>query len=151
MPKIELREITAQNFKECIELKVADSQKSFVATNVMSIAQSKIYPTVYPMAIYAENEMVGFTMFGLDEDDGRFYLVRLMIDEKYQGQGYGKSAALAVIEKMRAVKECQEIYLSFAPENVSAEKLYQKVGFTRTGELNEGEIVMKFVIKNNKI
>ena len=70
MPEVELREITPQNFKECIDLKVADSQKSFVATNVMSIAQSKIYPTVTPMAIYAGDELVGFTMFGLDEDDG---------------------------------------------------------------------------------
>ncbi len=144
--KVELREITSNNFYECIKLEVAELQTSFVASNVKSIAQSKVYPTVTPMAIYADDEMVGFTMFGLDDDDGRYYLIRLMIDEKYQGQGFGKSATNAVIEKMRENKDCQEIYLSFVPENVLAEKLYQSVGFARTGEISDGEIVMKFVI-----
>ena len=47
-----LREITRENFKDCINLKVADDQKTFVAPNVTSIAQSKIYPTVTPFAVY---------------------------------------------------------------------------------------------------
>ncbi len=141
---VSLREITPENFKECVNLKVADTQTKFVAPNVMSIAQSKIYPTVTPMAVYAGDEMVGFVLFGLDEDDGRYYLVRLMVDEKYQGKGYGKAAALAVIEKMRENADCRELYLSFVPENTNAEALYKKIGFERTGEISEGEIVMRF-------
>ena len=78
--KVTLREITPENFKECINLKVADDQKTFVAPNVTSIAQSKIYPTVEPYAVYNEDELVGFVMFGLDFDDNRYYLVRLIID-----------------------------------------------------------------------
>jgi hypothetical protein len=39
--------------------------------------------------------------------------------------------------------------LSFVPENTGAEKLYKSVGFERTGELNEGEVVMRYVIENN--
>lgn len=145
--RIELREIDLQNFNECVNLKVADSQTSFVATNVMSIAQSKVCPTAIPMAIYANDEMVGFTLFGfLEKDYGKYHLFRLMIDEKYQGKGYGTAAARAVIEIMRKDKECREIYLSFVPENVPAQRLYESVGFQITGELNEGEIVMKFVV-----
>lgn len=146
---VSLREITPKNFKECINLKVSDEQTTFVASNVVSIAQSKIYPTVNPMAVYADDEMVGFVLFGLDEDDGRYYLVRLMIDEKYQGKGYGRAAVLAVIEKMRETEECRELYLSFVPENTSAEALYKSIGFERTGEISEGEIVMRFVMENN--
>src|SRR5688572_347505 len=98
LKKVELREVTLENFKECINLKVADSQSSFVTTNVFSIAQSKVCPTAIPMAIYANDEMVGFTMFGFYEKSGKYHLFRLMIDEKYQGHGYGKSATLAVLE-----------------------------------------------------
>ena len=54
----------------------------------MTIAQAKIiFPSANLKAIYADDKMVGFTMFGLDEDDGKYYLGRLMIDEKHQGKG----------------------------------------------------------------
>ena len=140
---VSLREITPQNFKECINLKVADDQKKFVASNVVSIAQSKIYPTHMPFAIYADDEMVGFAMYGLDTDDDKYYLGRLMIDENHQGKGFGKAATLKIIEQMKEINGCEEIYLSFVPENIGAEKLYSSVGFERTGALNEGEVVMR--------
>jgi diamine N-acetyltransferase len=149
MKKVSLKEITPENFKDCINLKVAESQSSFVATNVMSIAQSKIYPTHLPFAVYDDDEMVGFVLCGLDTDDGRYYLGRLMIDENYQGKGYGRAATLAVIERLKQVEDCKEIYLSFTPENKVAEKLYNSIGFERTGEFNEvGEIMMRYEIKD---
>ena len=145
-----LREITPQNFKECISLKVASAQENFVASNLMSVAQSKIYPTYNIFAVYAEDEMVGFTMFGLDTDDNKYYLGRLMIDEKHQGKGYGKAAVLEVIERLKQVKDCNEIFLSFVAENAGAERLYRSVGFERTGENNDyGEIIMRLAINNN--
>lgn len=146
---VSLREITPENFKECVNLKVADDQKTFVAANVMSIAQSKIYPTMNVRAVYAGDEMVGFVMYGLDTDDGKYYLVRLMIEERQQGKGYGKAAALAVVEEMKQIADCREFYLSFVPENTHAERLYQNIGFERTGEISEGEIVMRYAMKNN--
>lgn len=146
---VSLREITPENFKECISLKVADVQKNFVAPNVTSIAQSKIYPTHLPFAIYDGDQMVGFVMYGLDTDDNQFYLGRLMIDEKFQGKGYGKAATLAVIEELKKNDDCKEIYLSFVPENTNAERLYKSVGFERTGKLNGDEIVMRYVIERN--
>lgn len=147
MKKVRLEPVTPQNFKECINLKVSEAQTNFVATNLMSIAQSKIYPTANPCAVYAGEQIVGFVMYGFDEDDEHFYLGRLMIDEKYQGKGYGKAATLEVIERLKQVENCREIFLSFVPENTGAEKLYSSVGFERTGKISEsGEIVMRFVL-----
>ena len=93
--------------------------------------------------------MVGFVMYGFDTEDEHFYLGRLMIDEKFQGKGYGKAATLEVIERLKQNEDCNEIYLSFVPENTGAEKLYKSVGFERTGELNGSEIVMRYVIERN--
>jgi diamine N-acetyltransferase len=147
---VRFEEITPQNFRECINLKVADGQEKFVTANLMSIAQAKIYPTANPFAVYAADEMVGFVMYGYDTDEERFYLVRLMIDAEHQGKGYGKAATLRVIERMKQIEDCREIYLSFVPENTGAERLYRSVGFERTGEISEdGEIVMRFTIDNN--
>ena len=146
---VSLRQITPENFDQCINLKVADGQENFVAPNVKSIAQSKIYPTMNISAVYDEDEMVGFVMFGLDPDDERYYLVRLMVDEKHQGKGYGKAATQEVINQLKLVEDCRELYLSFVPENTGAERLYKSVGFERTGEISQGEVVMRFVIENN--
>jgi len=147
---VSLREIDKNNFRECVNLKVAGNQEKFVAPNVMSIAQLKIYPLANAFAVYAGDEMVGFVMYGRDEDDGHFYLGRLMIDEKYQGKGFGRAATLEVIERMKQTENCQELFLSFVPENTGAEKLYTSVGFERTGKTSEsGEIIMRLAIENN--
>lgn len=147
---ITLREITPENFKECINLKVADGQQKFVAANVMSMAQAKVYPAVTPMAVYAGDEMVGFVMYGFDTDDEKYYLIRLMIDERQQGRGYGRGATLEVIEKMKQIAGCREIFLSFVPDNTGAERLYLSLGFEPTGEISEeGEIVMRFDLQKS--
>jgi diamine N-acetyltransferase len=147
---VSLREITPENFRECVNLKVADEQENFVAPNVMSIAQSKIYPTMTIRAVYAGDDLVGFTMFGLDTDDNRYYLVRLMIDARFQGREYGKAALSEIIEAMKRIEDCGEIYLSFVDGNTAAERLYRSVGFDLTGETNSyGETIMRLAINNN--
>ena len=146
---VKLREITPENFRECIDLKVSAAQNSFVASNVMSIAQSKIYPTRQPFAVYCNDEMVGFVMYGFDPDDRRYYLGRLMIDERFQGRGYGRATVLEVIERLKQIEDCREVYLSFVPENTAAGALYESIGFERTGEIDQGEIVMRYIIENN--
>jgi diamine N-acetyltransferase len=50
---VELRDITRDNWLECIRLQVRDDQKTFVASNVFSIAQAQFFPDVHPQAIYA--------------------------------------------------------------------------------------------------
>jgi diamine N-acetyltransferase len=141
---ISLREITPENFSEVINLDVAADQKHFVAPNVKSIAQAKVYPTAVPLAIYHEDELVGFVMYAYDADENRYYLVRLMIDQKHQRRGYGRAATLKVIERMRKITDCRAIYLSFVPENTGAEKLYSSLGFEKTGQTDQsGEIVMR--------
>jgi len=146
---VKLREITPENFRECIDLKVSAAQNSFVASNVMSIAQSKIYPTRQPFAVYDNDKMVGFVMYGFDPDDRRYYLGRLMIDERFQGRGYGRATVLEVIERLKQIEDCREVYLSFVPENTAAGALYESIGFERTGEIDQGEIVMRYIIENN--
>ena len=148
---ITLREVDAKNFHQCIKLKVADDQKTYVADNAVSIAESKIFPYLVPLAVYAEVELIGFAMYGRDTETGTFWLVRLMIDAHHQGKGYGKAATRAVIEKLNEEFDCREVYLSFVPANVGAEKMYSSLGFRRTGETDEdGEIIMRFDSNDNR-
>jgi hypothetical protein len=51
----------------------------------------------------------------------------------------------------RRQRDCQEVFLSFVPENVGAEKLYSGLGFEQTGESDEdGEIIMRFKLTDNR-
>ena len=40
MAKVHLRKVTRENFRECLKLQVAQSQKGLIATTTQSLAQS---------------------------------------------------------------------------------------------------------------
>jgi diamine N-acetyltransferase len=142
-PMISLKEVDRHNFFDVIDLKVGEEQKSFVATNLFSLAQAKAYPECQCLAIYHEEELVGFTMYCMDFDDKEYWIYRLMIDAKYQSKGYGKAAMEKLIEQIKEDKDHQVIYLSFEPENDRAKELYEKLGFEADGRVIDGEIVYK--------
>ncbi|MCI0715756.1 MAG: GNAT family N-acetyltransferase [Chlorobi bacterium] len=144
---IELKEITRENLEKVLTLKVKKEQESFVALNAKSIAQSKFYPSLVTLIVYNENEPVGFLMFGENETDGCMWIIRMMIDEKFQRKGYGREALRQLIELIKKEYGCQEIFLSFDPENEAAKKLYESFGFYDTGKIEEGEIVYKLNLK----
>ncbi len=138
-----LKEVDRHNFFDVIDLKVAEEQKSFVATNLFSLAQAKAFPECNCLAIYHEEKLVGFTMYCIDFDDKEYWIYRLMIDAKYQSQGYGKAAMEKLIELIKEDKDHQVIYLSFEPENDRAKEMYEKLGFEADGRVIDGEIVYR--------
>ncbi len=142
---ITLRDITPDNFRACVQLKVAPDQEHMVASNVYSIAQSKVQPALMPAAIYQDDTLVGFTLTGT-EKAGEYWIVRFMIGEQFQGQGLGQAALAAVVEHLAQAPDCQEIRLSFVPGNTLAEHVYLKGGFEHTGIVEDGEIVMRYVV-----
>jgi diamine N-acetyltransferase len=146
---ISLKPIDRDNFRECIGLDVYPEQKEFVGSNVVSIAESKVYPHRVPLAVYNNDELVGFVMHGRDPEKFRHWIVRLMIDRAFQGRGFGRAAALALIDLMKHLDGCDEIFLCVVPENTFAQKLYSGLGFERTGEIHEGEIVMRLSLANS--
>ncbi|MFD1019526.1 GNAT family N-acetyltransferase [Thalassobacillus hwangdonensis] len=140
---IELKPIDRHNFFDVIDLKVAEDQKAFVASNVFSLAQAKVYPECICLGIYHEDEIVGFTMYCMDADDNEYWIYRLMVDEKHQGKGYGLAAMEKLIELIKQDTSHNVIYLSFEPENTQAKKLYEKLGFEADGRVIDGEVVYK--------
>jgi len=145
---VELRKIDEENYSECLKLKIRDEQKGFVASNVFSLAQAWVfYETAYPFAVYAGDVMVGFVMMGYYKPKDVYNIWRFMIDAEHQGKGYGKEALLLSIKYLRENHGVNEIYLSFEPGNVGAERLYAGAGFKKTGEIYEEQIVMKLEAK----
>jgi diamine N-acetyltransferase len=141
---VTLRPLTAENWRECCRLKVSDDQREFVAPNVYSIAETRFEPTSLPLAIYADETMVGFLMY----DTKDYYIVRFMIAAQYQGKGYGRAAMELLLAQLEQEYAHPSASLSYVPGNEVAERMYEKVGFRKTGEIHEGEVMMARPLKN---
>jgi diamine N-acetyltransferase len=147
---IELREITMENFRECIGLTVAEHQCGFVAPNMYSLAEAKADGVSIPLAIYSAGVMVGFTMYCFDAGNGTGYIDRLMVAAEHQRRGYGEAAMLEVLDRLRNTPGCLRIRTSFEPTNEGADALYHSLGFRRTGEIDEGETVVVLELPANE-
>ena len=66
-----------------------------------------------------------------------------MIDEKYQGLGYGKKAMECVMTYIKTFPcgEAKYCWLSYEPENEDAKALYSKFGFIENGDMCGDEVV----------
>lgn len=146
---LEFRDITSENYLDVFKLKVKLEQKSYVVPNVYCIAESKVYENFNPKALYLDNELIGFLMYGTNpKNESDVWIISLMIDEKFQGKGYGKHTMLKSIQILRELYDPPAIYISFDPENEIAKKLYTSIGFKDTGEILYGKLVHRLDFKN---
>lgn len=136
------KEPDKDNWEKCVDLKVPDDQKDYVAPNWYSIMQSKFEEDCFPLCIFDGEEMIGFLMYGIDPDTKRVELSRLMIDYKFQGKGYGKNSVLKLCEWIRLKYGNIQFYTSIEPQNESAKNLYVNLGFFPTGEIMWDEEVL---------
>ena len=145
---IKLEEITADNFEDVLNLKVSKNQENFVSTTAYSLAQAYVYrENAYPFAIYADDTLVGFIMFGFYELRNQYTLWKFLIDEKYQNKGYGKIALLLGIEYMKKQHDIKEMYTGVSIDNNVAERLYYSVGFQLTGLVENGMKELRYVCR----
>lgn len=143
METISLREITPDNFEAVLALKVREDQKHFVASNVYSLAEAKVFPDCVPLAIYAGEQPVGFSMYTFEQKRQEWWIFRLMVDAGQQGKGFGLAAMKLLIERISALPGCRQIFISFEPENTTAEQLYRFLGFVPNNEVYGGEVVYR--------
>ncbi|MBD2247455.1 GNAT family N-acetyltransferase [Nostoc sp. FACHB-888] len=140
MVKVHLRQINKDNLTSCLSLQVSENQKNLVATTAQSLAQAYVDPNLYPLAIYdtaacgyeqPSVPMLGFTMYELFAGVG--FIMRLMIDYKYQRQGYGRATMLEMIRRLKLCPDVEIIATSYCKENQAAANLYQSLGFREWG------------------
>lgn len=136
MANIHLRPIDQHNLSDCLSLQVAASQTGFVATTAKSLAEAYVYPNLTPLAIYdgaargheqPDVPMVGFTMYEISTGIG--FIMRLLIDQAHQKQGYGRATMVEVIRRLRLHPEVELIATSYRRENTVAAQLYTGLGF----------------------
>ena len=141
--EVQLREITAETVRTVCELSVATGQQRFVAPNAVSIAQAHFSKHAWFRAIYMGETPVGFLMLEDMPEKPEYYLWRLMVDSRWQGQGIGRRAMELCIEHVRTRPHATELLTSVVQEEGGPQGFYERLGFRLTGEYEEGEAVMR--------
>lgn len=127
-----------------LALSVRPDQRDLVATNERSIAQAHCEPKAWFRAITVDHTAAGFLMVARDAEDGVDFLWRMMVDAEHQGHGYDRQAIELPIEETRKQRpHVRTIVLSHLPSAGNAGPFYERLGFTYTGELLDGERVMR--------
>ena len=153
----EIRPVYRDNWRELVKLHVHESQNRFVASNVYSIAEAQFgvddtgngHWDMFPHGIYDGDTPVGFLMYAYNFECPQMQalIFRLMVDEKYQGQGYGYCAMKWMINLLGSNERVKSVGISYEPENDVARSLYSKCGFVETGEMLGEEILAVLKIR----
>lgn len=144
--RVTLRPVTPENLDSILKLKVAPAQENFVANNAKSLAQGAYNRYAWRRAIYAGETPVGFVMLYDNPDEAEYFLWRLMIDQRYQRFGFGRQALEQVIDYVCGRPGAQELLTSYVPGEGCPQPFYAALGFVETGEVDEGETVMRLAL-----
>jgi len=165
---ITIKEISllSDNMKECISLEVLPNQWEYVALNADSLAEAydtnKEYEKngegerAFPYAIYKDDVMVGFIMLGyfppeegeeaLDTENSSYYIWRLFVDKRYQGQGIGKAALSLMMDfvKTKPYGDAMYCFSSYVPENIASKSTFASYGYEEDGRVMDGEAYCRY-------
>jgi len=151
---IRLVKVQVENFYDLMCLSVGEAQKDFVASNAYSLAEAYAVSSagrfVQAFGIYDGPVPVGFAMIGHNSFcnpdcpaayQNSYYLWRFMIDQRYQGRGYGKDAVKLILDYVRSFPDGKEATccVSYEPHNTVAKALYASFGFVPNGEMDDDE------------
>lgn len=154
---VHLRPVAEENRAAVEAIQDTDEQSDYVTGVAESLVEAAQTPDARPWyrGLYDGETLVGFVMIsdGITVQNplylGPYYLWRLLVDERYQGRGYGSAAIRLVVDYLRAERpDATELLTSTARGPASPIGFYLGVGFRRTGEVHEGEDVLTLDLRN---
>lgn len=142
---IRLEDIDPGNWR--LGLRVAEDQTTYVSNSAGILARAYAYRNYRSRAfvIYEEDVPVGMGLYYDLPDEECYDFSQFFIDERYQGRGYGRTAAGLVLDAMKRDGRYGRVVLCYIEGNTAARKLYEQFGFAETGR-DEDEIIMELIL-----
>ena len=137
---IKLTEITEENWLDVVDLSVADTQKNYVAPTIGILARGYVYRDCNARIYVIENDetIVGVSLVREFTDEPLGYdLQQFMIDQHYQGKGYGSEALGLILNELRREGHYDHVELCVKKDDTAAIHLYKKHGFVDSGYFDE--------------
>ena len=142
--QVSLRPVSRDNWRNIANLKVSEDQRKFVAEPCYYLALCCYGNDWHPLAIYLDEQVIGFMMWAIEPADGSCWLGGILVDQGRQKRGYGKQAVQAAIKMLNGKYGHRNFALSYQPANLIAKHLYRKLGFIEMNEWEDDEVVARF-------
>jgi len=139
---VHLVDITPDNWR--LKLQVSEAQKTYVAGSAVLLARAYAYREWRSRAfVVCDDETpVGMGLYYDCPERNAYDFSQFFIDERYQGKGYGKAAAKAVLEAMKQDGKYDKTVLCYIEGDEAARRLYESIGFVEI-DRDEDEIIME--------
>jgi diamine N-acetyltransferase len=149
---VSLRPLTESNRQAVEALRVSPSQEQYVGSVTDSLREAAEHPDARALfwAVYSEDTPVGFVMIADEVGSPEYiphYLWKLLIDERYQRQGFGTATLDLIVEYFRARPGVEVLNTSAGQGDGSPIAFYEHYGFERTGEVRFGEVLLRLKLR----
>lgn len=137
---IHLVDITEDNWIEAVQLSVREDQKGFLASPMGILARGYVYRDCRARVwgVAADECLVGLALVrDMDEEPATYDLQQFMIDQRYQGRGYGTAALNLILALLRAEGRYGCVEVCVHKTDLPALHLYEKAGFRDTGYIDD--------------
>lgn len=142
---IELKHITQDNWYDCTQLEVSNEQKEIFPVPAVYWLAESAYCGMTPLALYADEELIGFSVYAVDPEDDSYWVMAFMIDQKHQSRGFGRTGMEALIRYIKAEDHCDKVVIAHRIENERASNLYTALGFVEV-DRDEREVIRELVL-----
>ncbi len=150
---VTLRPLTETNRAAVEALSVSPAQERFVSNVPDSLLEAAEEPDGRALywAVYDDETPVGFVMIS-DEVGGPGYipqyLWKLLIDERYQRQGFGTATVDLIVEYFRSRPGVDVMWTSAGQGEGSPIPFYERYGFEQTGEIVfDDEVLLRLKLR----
>lgn len=144
MPAVELHDIvTDEDRAAVLALRRAPGQERFLGSMESHFEDAEAEPRAKPRmwSVHHGDQLVGFVMISDDIEDpgddlvGPYYLWRLLIDEAFQGQGYGAATIDAVVAYLHIRPNADILWTSCGKGDGGPLPFYLHYGFELVGDV----------------
>lgn len=142
---IHLKDVDINNWVDCIKLSLHPYQEKSLASNSVTIAESKYEKHHRLRAIYKGDTIIGMLSFCHETqplDLELYWLFRFMIDQNYQRKGYGTKVLDILKNEVKSLGG-KRLQTMCKPNNILALNAYKKYGFEEVGTLEDGDILFE--------
>lgn len=146
---IRLELVNKDNFDQVLDLEVAPKDQRRVASVEYSLAQAWLYrdsEVLFPYAVKSGQLTVGFLLLSYQHMENSYYIWRLLIDQKYQNQRFGKEVIRQVLQRARDDQQCHKVTVNYVIGNHKMRYILEKFGFQPVG-LDGQEMKMELIVK----
>ena len=137
---LRLIDITEENWMEVAALAVREDQRSFVAPAIGILARGYVYRGCRGRVRVMEDDgvIVGMALVReFTEEPLGYDLQQFLVDERYQGRGYGSAALGLILEELRREGRYDHVEVCVKKDDAAAIRLYGRHGFVDSGYVDE--------------